>query len=447
MALNGSAARRFEEFRADSWTGWREVLAKLVPTVREFYAIAGRGSGKSRIVALLAACFAAREYKRVPGENIYIGVFAPDMRQATVTYPYVKGLFDADPELSKLVAVPRARSIDLTNGVIIEVLAASIASPRSRSYALVIIEEAAFLRDERSANPDLELLRSMRPGLARVPHALLCVASSPYARRGVLYDAWKRDHDGSDPEVLLVQAPTRAMARKRDGTGRYVGKTGSAQLGARHSSKRAMKSTDVALQREGVFADETTLRVARSVGRRAILKVRQRRLALMLPGAFGSEPGLGRGGARLAVCHNSVHPLPFTAPRGARCAARGVFFWVYPGFPTPFWGLSGFFVGDLIGKALWELVENAQRFPRHGGRVLCVHGAVSFHRARPCATRWLPGRGPMRDVELDRCVLGLQSTGEQLCSRQHRRPVHAERSIYPGKTGISGAYAIWETRI
>ncbi len=120
---------------------------------------------------------------------------------------------------------------------------------------------------------------------------------------------------------------------------------------------------------------------------------------------------------------------------------------VYPGFPTPFWGLSGFFVGDLIGKALWELVENAQRFPRHGGRVLCVHGAVSFHRARPCATRWLPGRGPMRDVELDRCVLGLQSTGEQLCSRQHRRPVHAERSIYPGKTGISGAYAIWETRI
>ncbi len=122
-------------------------------------------------------------------------------------------------------------------------------------------------------------------------------------------------------------------------------------------------------------------------------------------------------------------------------------YWVYPGFPTPFWGLSGFFVGDLIGKALWELVENAQRFPRHGGRVLCVHGAVSFHRARPCATRWLPGRGPMRDVELDRCVLGLQSTGEQLCSRQHRRPVHAERSIYPGKTGISGAYAIWETRI
>ena len=121
--------------------------------------------------------------------------------------------------------------------------------------------------------------------------------------------------------------------------------------------------------------------------------------------------------------------------------------WVYPGFPTLFWGLSVFFVGDLMGKALWKLVENAARFPRRGGRVLCVHGAVSFHRARPCGPRWLPGRGAMRDVELDRRVLGLQSTGEYLCSRQNRRPVQAERSIDPGKTGISGTYAIWETRI
>ena len=117
---------------------------------------------------------------------------------------------------------------------------------------------------------------------------------------------------------------------------------------------------------------------------------------------------------------------------------------VYPGFPTIFSGLLGFFVGDFMGKALWQLVENAQRFPRRGGRVLCVHGAVSFHGARPWATRWLPGRGARRDVELDRCVLGLRSGR---CSHQNRLPVQAERSIYPGKTEISGTYALWETRI
>ena len=30
---------------------------------------------------------------------------------------------------------------------------------------------------------------------------------------------------------------------------------------------------------------------------------------------------------------------------------------------------------------MWKLVENVRRFPRRGGRGLCVHGTVSFHRA------------------------------------------------------------------
>ena len=72
---------------------------------------------------------------------------------------------------------------------------------------------------------------------------------------------------------------------------------------------------------------------------------------------------------------------------GRKLNLAGRKIWVYPGFPTLFWGLSGFFVDDLMGKALWKLVENAQRFPRCGGRVLCVHGAGSFHRAHPYATR------------------------------------------------------------
>ena len=73
----------------------------------------------------------------------------------------------------------------------------------------------------------------------------------------------------------------------------------------------------------------------------------------------------------------------------------GALSWVYPGFPTLFWG--GVFVNDLMERP-WELVENAQRFPRCGGRVLCVHGAVSFHRAHL--------------LRQDRRVLGLQSTRE-----------------------------------
>ena len=39
-------------------------------------------------------------------------------------------------------------------------------------------------------------------------------------------------------------------------------------------------------------------------------------------------------------------------PRGCQCVCRKKR--VYPGFPTLFWGLSGFFVNDLMGKALWK---------------------------------------------------------------------------------------------
>ena len=41
-------------------------------------------------------------------------------------------------------------------------------------------------------------------------------------------------------------------------------------------------------------------------------------------------------------------------------------------------------------------VENAVRFPRRGGRVLCVHGAVSFHsraRIREWAKMAIPVEG------------------------------------------------------
>ena len=79
---------------------------------------------------------------------------------------------------------------------------------------------------------------------------------------------------------------------------------------------------------------------------------------------------------------NGVH---LTHPERVRSVAADVLFRVYPGFPIRLGALPGFVVGDLMWKALWKFVENEQRFPRRGGRVLCVHGAVSFHRARPCA--------------------------------------------------------------
>src|SRR5207247_2524861 len=132
--------------------------------------------------------------------------------QAAVTFRYISGLLHSVPALDALIVNERTDSIELSTGVVIEVITASVAAPRGRAYALVIIEEAAFLpADERSADADRELLRAVRPALARVPGSLLAVISSPYAMRGELYRTWQSKFGKEDPHVLVVQADTRAL--------------------------------------------------------------------------------------------------------------------------------------------------------------------------------------------------------------------------------------------
>ena len=47
--------------------------------------------------------------------------------------------------------------------------------------------------------------------MATVPGALLLGISSPYARRGALWDAYKTHYGQADDPVLVWQADTRSM--------------------------------------------------------------------------------------------------------------------------------------------------------------------------------------------------------------------------------------------
>ena len=71
---------------------------------------------------------------------------------------------------------------------------------------------------------------------------------------------------------------------------------------------------------------------------------------------------------------------------------------VYPGFPTLFWGLSGFFVNDLMGKALWSSWKTRSVFQGAVG-AFCASTAPSASTGPIC-------------MRQDRRVLGLQSTRE-----------------------------------
>ena len=71
-------------------------------------------------------------------------------------------------------------TIELTNCVVIEISTASFRTTRGYSFAAILADEVAFWRsDESSANPDVEILRAWRPGLASIPGAMLLLASSP----------------------------------------------------------------------------------------------------------------------------------------------------------------------------------------------------------------------------------------------------------------------------
>lgn len=180
----------------------------------EAWLVCGRRSGKSFELALLAtflACF--NEYRQylAPGERATILVVATDRRQARTIFRYVRALLVEVPMLARMVEREAAEEIDLSNSVTIEVGTSSYRAVRGRTLAAALCDELAFWFSDNSANPDYEVLDALRPAMATIPTAMLLCASSPYARRGALYDA-HRKHFGQDGSLVLVwQAATRVM--------------------------------------------------------------------------------------------------------------------------------------------------------------------------------------------------------------------------------------------
>ena len=181
---------------------------------REAWLIVGRRGGKSRIAALIAiflACFRNYTHILAPGEKGVVMVLAADRKQARVILGYVRALLDEVPMLASMVAHRSAEAIHLTNRITIEVHTANYRAVRGYTVVAAILDEVAFWYGEESLNPDTEILTALRPAMLTVREPLLLGISSPYARRGVLWEAY-RNHFGQDgDEVLVWQAATRDM--------------------------------------------------------------------------------------------------------------------------------------------------------------------------------------------------------------------------------------------
>jgi hypothetical protein len=221
-----------------TWVPWRGFLAALfglplsggdlalfqqctgravapVGGFTEAWLICGRRAGKSFILALIA-CFLAifRDWKPylAPGEIGTIKIIATDRRQARVIHRYCRALLTKVPAFAEFIQHDSDDEIALTNGVTIEVQTANFRSVRGFTLIAVLADEIAFWRtDEDSASPDAEIIGALRPAMATVRGAFFLAASSPYARRGELWNAFRRWYGDDDAPALIWRAPTALM--------------------------------------------------------------------------------------------------------------------------------------------------------------------------------------------------------------------------------------------
>jgi hypothetical protein len=180
---------------------------------REAHLICGRRAGKSFILALTAvylACFHEWRGCFSPGERGTIMVIAADRKQARTIFRYILAMLKVRL-LAGLVERQGAEFVDLNNSVTIEIQTASFRTTRGYTMVAALLDELAFWRsDEGSANPDSEIVAALRPSMATVPGSMMLCASSPYARRGTLWDAFRK-HYGKDTPTLVWRATSLSM--------------------------------------------------------------------------------------------------------------------------------------------------------------------------------------------------------------------------------------------
>jgi hypothetical protein len=220
----------------DSWKPWRTLLIAAMgeqltddervifkeltnrdheplQRVEEMLGVIGRRGGKSRAISVLATYLASCvDYPMLsPGERGICLVCAPDQSQADIVLDYIEANFRQSPILRQLIEQRTQRELKLTNRIDISVRSSDFRRLRGPTYVAVICDEAAFYYSEGSANPDTEIINAVRPGLATT-RGMCAIISSPYARRGELWNLYNR-HFGpnGDPLILVAQAPSRVM--------------------------------------------------------------------------------------------------------------------------------------------------------------------------------------------------------------------------------------------
>src|SRR5262245_44668230 len=182
--------------------------------VSEFSGVIGRRGLKtiamSGVASYIAGCFDHSD-SLARGEVGHFLCVAQDTKTASAVLGFVHENFTSSPVLRSRLVKRTSDSIELTGGITIDVRPSNFRRIRGHTFIGAICDELAFWYDDSagSVNPDSEIIAAVRPGLLTTGGPLLMV-SSPYAKRGVLWDTYRRHYGPSgSPRVLVVQGTTR----------------------------------------------------------------------------------------------------------------------------------------------------------------------------------------------------------------------------------------------
>lgn len=192
---------------------WPAIRAKIVSI------IVGRRGGKSYITAIIGIYLATRKYKLKLGTKGMVMILARDREQAGVIRGYVLAFLRALDELREQFADdPTQKLIELKNGITIEVRAAGEAGTRGYTVVAALMDEIAFWpTDPDSAKQDKKVIRALRPAMLGIKNAMIVMLSSPYAKRGELWENFRKAFGKDDQTRYLVwQADTLSMRPSDD---------------------------------------------------------------------------------------------------------------------------------------------------------------------------------------------------------------------------------------
>jgi hypothetical protein len=223
-------------FASPSWNAWKAFLAALFalpmndaqlalyrhhtgrqspPLVpfRECWVCAGRRSGKSAVAALISVYMSIfRDWRPYlgPGEVCTAMVVSPDRKQSRIIRRFQAGFCRSIPAIAPLIVNETKDSLEFDNRTALETQTASDAVRGYVSH-VIVNDEVCFLPVDGLSDPDKEVISAERPCLASLPGSILLSISSPYGRRGCMYEAFEAHYGKDDSPVLFWKGTSLEM--------------------------------------------------------------------------------------------------------------------------------------------------------------------------------------------------------------------------------------------